>query len=81
MIEDYRQHTFILGLASVSGIFAIVDGIFFNVHRYGIDKDLLLFGVVGLLVRERQRKGIHDKHPLMQSDLQHHGMTSSLICQ
>ena len=36
------------------------------------------FGIVGLLVGERLRKGIHGKYPLMQNDLQQGGMASFL---
>ena len=51
--------------------------VFCNDYRYGINIDLR-FGVVGLLVFERLRKGIHDKYPLMQSNFQQRGMTSFL---
>ena len=36
------------------------------------------FGMVGLLVRERLQKGIHEKYPMMQDDLQRRGMASFL---
>ena len=36
VIEDYRQHTFLSGLASVGGIFTIVDGIFATIFGMGL---------------------------------------------
>ena len=43
VLEDYRQHTFFSGLASVGGIFTIVDGIFAMIFGMGLIS--ILFGL------------------------------------
>ena len=43
VLEDYRQHTFFSGLASVGGIFTIVDGIFSMIFGMGLIS--ILFGL------------------------------------
>ena len=36
------------------------------------------FGIVGLFIRERLQKEIHEKYPMMQDDLRQRGMASFL---
>ena len=43
VLEDYRQHTFFSGLASVGGIFTIVDGVFAII--FGMRLMSILFGL------------------------------------
>ena len=43
VLEDYRQHTFFSGLASVGGIFTIVDGVFAII--FGMGLMAILFGL------------------------------------
>ena len=43
VLEDYRQHTFFSGLASVGGIFTIVDGVFAIIFGMGLMS--ILFGL------------------------------------
>ena len=43
VLEDYRQHTLFSGLASVGGIFTIVDGIFAMIFGMGLMS--ILFGL------------------------------------
>ena len=43
VLEDYRQHTFFSGLASVGGIFTVVDGIFAMIFGMGLIS--ILFGL------------------------------------
>ena len=44
VLEDYRQHTFFSGLASVGGIFTIVDGVFAIIFGMGLMS--ILFGLI-----------------------------------
>ena len=43
VVEDYRQHTFFSGLASVGGIFTVLDGIFAMIFGMGLMS--ILFGL------------------------------------
>ena len=43
VVEDYRQHTFLSGLATVGGIFTILDGIFAILFGMGLIR--ILFGL------------------------------------
>ena len=43
VVKDYRQHTLFSGLASVGGIFTIVDGIFAMIFGMGLMS--ILFGL------------------------------------
>ena len=41
-------------------------------------KTISPFGIVGLFIRERLQKEIHEKYPMMQDDLRQRGMASFL---
>ncbi|KDQ52506.1 hypothetical protein JAAARDRAFT_477922 [Jaapia argillacea MUCL 33604] len=81
---DYRQHSILAGLASVGGVFTVVDGIFamlFGTTLFTLilgTKHISPFGSLGILVREKLRRAIQEQYPALQSELQGGGMATFL---
>ncbi|KDQ64256.1 hypothetical protein JAAARDRAFT_52232 [Jaapia argillacea MUCL 33604] len=82
--EDYRRYTLISGLASIGGVFTVVDGVFAMAFGFSImaiisgSKVISPFGVVGLILRKQLRHAIRQQYPGLKAEIQAGGMGSFL---
>ncbi|KII87826.1 hypothetical protein PLICRDRAFT_54872 [Plicaturopsis crispa FD-325 SS-3] len=83
-VEDYREKTVLIGLASVGGVFTVADGIFAMIFGSTLitllfgTKPLSPFGITGMLARSRIHAAVHERYPLLKKEVNEGGMASFL---
>ncbi|KDQ53295.1 hypothetical protein JAAARDRAFT_432011 [Jaapia argillacea MUCL 33604] len=82
--EDYRQHTLIVGLASIGGLLTIIEGGFamlFGMTLFQVllgSKVISPFGALGIMMREKLRRALHEQYPALRRQMQEGGIATFL---